>query len=75
MMPSKEATPDFPQKIALWRRHNVAIYVHDLKNNILSNFIVDMVMWTKFSNSSISMGEVFIHNFSFVRTFDYFGSS
>ena len=42
---------------------DVSIYVHDLTNKILSrnsNCIVDVVMWPKFGNSSISMEEVII---------------
>ena len=37
--------------------------VHDITNKILSrdsNYIVDVVMWPKFGNSSISMREVII---------------
>ena len=43
------------------KRYDVKIYVHDVINKILSrdsNNIVDVVMWTKFSNSNISMREV-----------------
>ena len=39
------------------------IYAYDVTNQILSrdlNFIVDVVMWPKFHNSSISMREVII---------------
>ena len=39
------------------------IFVHNVSNKILSrysNYIVDVVMWTKFVNSSISMREIII---------------
>ena len=41
--------------------YDVIIPVDDVKNNILSrglNYIVDVFMWPKFGNSSISMREV-----------------
>ena len=41
--------------------YDVIFYVHDVKNQILlreSICIVDVVMWSKFGNSSIYMGEV-----------------
>ena len=41
----------------------VMISVHDVTNKILlnnSSYIVDVVMWPKFGNSSISMKEVII---------------
>ena len=46
----------------LWNiGYDVIISVHDITNKILardSNFIVDVVIWPKFGNSSISMREV-----------------
>ena len=42
---------------------DVIISVHEVTNKILSresNHIVDVVMWLKFENSSISMREVII---------------
>ena len=39
------------------------IYVHDVINKILSrdsNYVVDVVMWSKFGNPNISMREVII---------------
>ena len=39
------------------------IYVHDTTNKILSRdsiYIVDVVVWAKFGNSSISMREIII---------------
>ena len=45
-----------------WRKdYEVIISIHDLTNEILSrdsNYIVDVVMWPNFGNSSISMREV-----------------
>ena len=41
--------------------YDVIIPVDDVNNNILSrglNYIVDVFMWPKFGNSSISMREV-----------------
>ena len=47
-----------------WNKsYDVKIYVHDVINKMLlheSNYIVDVVLWPKFSNSSISMRKVFI---------------
>ena len=47
-----------------WNKdYEVIISVHDATNKILSydsNFIIDVVMWLKFDNSSISMTEVII---------------
>ena len=43
--------------------YDVMIYVHGVTSKFLSrdsNYIVDMVMWPKFANSSISIREVFI---------------
>ena len=48
----------------LWNKgYDVIIYVHDVTHKILSrdsNYFVDVVMWSKFGNSSISMIEVII---------------
>ena len=45
--------------------YDVIIFVHDVTNKILfllwePNYIVGVVMWSKFGNSSISMREVII---------------
>ena len=50
-------------RIRLFRNegYDVIIYDHDVNSKILSrdsNYIVDMVMWPKFDNSSNSMREV-----------------
>ena len=62
MMSAKLATLD-PKKIKVFwdRGYDVIIYVHDVTNKILARdptYIVDVVMWTKFDNSSVSMREV-----------------
>ena len=50
-------------RIFLNKVYGVIISVHGVTNKILSrdwNYIVDVVMWEKFGNSSISMREVVI---------------
>ena len=64
MMSAKLATSGL-LKIEMFQSkdYDVIIYVHDVINQILShdsNCIVDVVMWTKFGNSRISMREVII---------------
>ena len=62
MMSEKMATRGFLKIKVFWNKiYDVIIYVHDVTNKILShdsNYIVDVVMWPKFGNSSISMREV-----------------
>ena len=62
MMPAKMATPGFLKIKAFWKKgYDVTIFVDDVTNKILSrdsNYIVDVFMWPKFGNSSISMREV-----------------
>ena len=64
MMSAKLATPGFLKIKVFWNKgYDVIISVHDFTNNILSrdsNYIVDVVMWPKFGNSSISIREVII---------------
>ena len=47
-----------------WNKdYDFVIYVHDVTNKILSrdsNYIVDVVIWPKFGNSSISTREAII---------------
>ena len=47
-----------------WNKdYDVVISIHDITNKILlgdSNYTVDLVMWAKFGNSSISAREVII---------------
>ena len=62
-MPAKMATPGL-LKITVFsnKGYDVIISFHDVTNKILSRdltYIVDMFMWPKFDNSSISMREVF----------------
>ena len=43
--------------------------VHDVSNKILSrylNYIVDVIMWAKFSNSNITVTNSY-HNLNFIR--------
>ena len=56
------ATPGLLKITVFWNKgYDVIISVHDVTNKILSrdsNYIVDVVMWPKFGNSSISMKDV-----------------
>ena len=62
MMSAKMAAPGFLKLKIFWNKgYEVIIYVHGATNKILSrdpNYIVDLVKWPKFGNSSISMREV-----------------
>ena len=62
MISAKLATLGFLKINVFWSKvYDVIISVHDLTNKILSrdsSYIVDLVMWPKFSYSSISMKEV-----------------
>ena len=62
MMSAKMATPDLFKTTVSWNKgYDVIIPVDDVTDKILSrnsNYIVDMLMWLRFGNSSISMGEV-----------------
>ena len=64
MMSAKMATPGLLKIKVFWNKgYDVIISVHDVTNKILSrdsNYIVDVVMWPKFGNTSISMREVII---------------
>ena len=64
MMSSKMATPDLFEIKVFWSKaYDVIIYVHDVTNKFLSrdsNYIVDVVMWPKVGNSSISLRQVII---------------
>ena len=65
IMSAKVATLDLFKIKVLWD-YDVVIYVHDVNNKILSrdsNYIVDVVMWLMFGNSSISMREVMTISF------------
>ena len=63
-MSAKMATPGLLKIMVFWKKgYDVIISVHDVTNKVLwcdSNYAVDVVMWPKFGNSSISMTEVII---------------
>ena len=62
MMSVKVATPGLLKIMVFWNKgYDVIIPVDEVTNKILSrdsNYIVDVFMWPKFGNSSISMREV-----------------
>ena len=64
MFSAKLTTLDLLKIKVLWNKYYIIIFsVHDVTNKILwgdSNYIVDLVRWPKFVNSSISMREVII---------------
>ena len=64
MMSAKMATPGLRKIKVFWKKgYDVIIFVNDVTNKILSrdsNYIVDVVTWPKFGNSSIFMREVII---------------
>ena len=64
MMSAKIANPDLPKIKVFWNIcYDVITFTLDVTNKILSsnsNYSVDVVIWPKFGNSSISMREVII---------------
>ena len=64
MMSAKMSTPGLPKITVFWNKvYDLIISVDDVTNKISSrdsNYIVDLFMWPKFGNSSISMREVII---------------
>ena len=64
MMSAKIATPGLLKTKIFWKKgYDVIISAHDDASSILSrysNYDVNMVMWPKFGNSSISVREVII---------------
>ena len=64
MMSAKLAILGLLKREVFWNKgYDVIIFVYDVTNKILSrdsNQIVDLVLWPKFGNSSISMGEFMI---------------
>ena len=62
IMPAKMATLGLLKIKLLWNNgYDAKIFVQDVINKILSresNYIVDLVMWPKFGNSSISLREI-----------------
>ena len=67
VMSAKMATLGILKIKLFWNKvYNVIIYVDDVTNQILSrdsNYIIDMVIWPKFGNSSIYMIEATITSF------------
>ena len=64
MISAEMATPGLLKTTVFWNKgYDVIVPAHDVTNKILlrdSNYIVDVVMWPKFGNSSISVREVII---------------
>ena len=64
MMSAKMATPALLRLKVFWKKDYYVIYsVFDVTNKILShesNYIMNLVMWPKFSNCSICIREVII---------------
>ena len=64
MMPAKITTPGLLKIKVFWNKgYDIIIFVYDVTNKILSrdsNYIIDVVMWPKFGNCSISMRKVII---------------
>ena len=62
MMSAKIANLSLPKIKIFWNKdYDIIIFFYDVTNKILSHvppYIVDMVMWPKFGNPSISMREV-----------------
>ena len=62
MMSVKIANLSLPKIKIFWNKdYDIIIFFYDVTNKILSHvpaYIVDMVMWPKFGNPSISMREV-----------------
>ena len=62
MMSAEMATPALLEIKVFWNKDYYVIYsVYDVTNKILlhdSNYIMDVVMWPKFGNSSICIREV-----------------
>ena len=64
MMPAKAATPGLLKINVFWKiGFDLIISANDVTKKNLSrdsNYIVDVVVWPKFDNSSISMREVIV---------------
>ena len=64
MLPAKMATPGLLKTTVLWNKgYDVIVPAHDVTNKTLSrdsSYIVVVVIWPKFGNSSISVREVII---------------
>ena len=72
MMSARMATPGLLKIKVFWNKdYDVINCVHEVTNKFLSrdsSYIVDVVMWPKFGNTSISMREVIIT--SILQEFD-----
>ena len=59
MMSAKITTPRYFKIRVFWNKgYDVIIFVHDVTKKILSrdsNYIIDMIMWPKFGNCSVSL--------------------
>ena len=68
MISAKMATPGLLKPTVFRKKvDDVMITTHYVNNKILSSdlsYIVDVVMWKKFGNSSISVGELIITSIS-----------
>ena len=66
------ATPGLLKIMVFWNKfYDVIIRIDDVTNKILSrdsNYVVGVIMWPKFGNSSISMKEVI--TISLLKWFD-----
>ena len=64
MMSAKTATPGLLKVNVFWNiGYDLIISANDVTKKVLSrdsNYIVDVVVWPKFDNSSISMREVIV---------------
>ena len=64
MISAKLTTPGLLKIKVFWNKgYDVIIRIHDVTTKILScdsNYVVDVIIWPKFGNSSISMREVII---------------
>ena len=64
MMSAKLATLGYLKTKVFWNKgYDIIIFVNDVTSKMLflkSNYIVHVVMWPKFGNSSISMREIII---------------
>ena len=62
MMSAKMATPDLLKIMVFWNKgYDVIISVDDITNEISShdsNYDIDVLMWPRFGNCSISMRDV-----------------
>ena len=64
MMPAKLAILGLLKIKEFWNKvYNIMVSVHHITNKILSHdsyYVVDLAMWPKFDNSSISTREVIL---------------